>query len=196
MIRLLSIFLSSVTLSNAEPQISFEKIVRYKDTVKGQKVEVVIHQGSYDFSKHNVTGGVPGVSDPAKIDGVEVAGTDGVSPIHPDPQKAVFESVREIRLKWNEKVVHVPKSLHINLLNLSLTGDFGWKTIQFFPNSAGNALLVQATGGDGGASYLVSLVLRKNGNHQQFYHGYWEDDLPTEIEAWKLVKAEQDRMRR
>jgi len=92
--------------------------------------------------------------------------------------------VREIRLKWNEKVVHVPKALHINLLNLSLTGNFGRKTIQFLPNSAGDALLVQATGGDGGASYL--------GKHQQFYHGYWEDDLPTEIEAWKLVRAEQD----
>ncbi len=191
MIRLLSLLLSTVILTRAEPQISFEKVVRYQDTVAGQRIELAISQGDYDFSKHKLTGGVPGASEPAKIDGVEVAGTDGVSPVHPDPNKAIFETVREIRLKWDGKVVEVPKSLHVNLLNLTLAGDFDWKTIQFVPNSAGNALLVQATGGDGGASYLVSLILRKNGNHQQIYHGYWEDDLPTEVEAWELIKAEQ-----
>lgn len=184
--------LFTVALAGAEPQIAFERIVRYQDTVGRHRIELSIHKGDYDFSDHKMTGGVPGATEPAKIDGVEVAGTDGVSPIHPDPTKAELETVREIRLAWGGEKIPVPKSLHINLLNLTLAGDCGWETIQFVPNSAGDALLVQATGGDGGGSYLVSLVLRKNGKHRQIYHGYWEDPLPSKAEAWKLVEAEQE----
>ena len=69
--------------------------------------------------------------------------------------------------------------------------DSDWKNIQFIPNRMGDALLVQATGGDGGAAYMVSLVFRKDGKHQQFLHDSWGDGLPKKEEVWKLVSSNQ-----
>ena len=175
MIRILSLILVSTAFAQAEGKVSFEKIVRYQEGVAGHSIEVSIHQGDYDFTGHKFTGGLEDSTEPAKIDGVEVAGTDGRSPLLSDPARTVFETVREVRLKWDGVDIAVPKSLHITLFSLTLDHD----DIQFIPRPSGTELLIQASGGDGGASYLTSIVLRKDGNHIQYPPIYWEQvELP------------------
>ncbi len=160
------------SMSRAQQNISFEKVVRYEETVAGNHIEVVIHQKKFDFSGFKLTGSAEGSKEPAKINGIEIAGTDGRSPAGWKGWP-LMETIAEIELRWNGKQVHVPKLLHVNLLRLSL--DSG--SIQFIPRPNGEEMLIQALGGDGGASYLVSLVLRKNGHHKQYEAGYWEDGL-------------------
>jgi hypothetical protein len=172
----------------AEQSISFEKVVRYEETVAGNRIEVVIHQKKFDFSKYKLTGGTGNGDGPARIDGVEIAGTDGNSPARRGGWPVV-ETIAEIDLKWNGKPVSVPKLLHVNLLQLSL--DEG--CIQFIPRPSGEELLIQATGGDGGGSYLVSLVLRKNGKHKQYEAGYCESGLrPYPYMIEEFGKADSD----
>ncbi len=172
-------WLSLACIASAQSTVHFEKIVRYREVVAGQTIEVAIHQKPFDFSGCELTGG-ENTGEVAKLDGVEVAGTDGGSPSGMTGWPVV-ESIAEIELKWNGKSIPVPKQVHINLFNLTLRDD----RIQFIPRPAGDELLIQATGGDGGASYLVSLVLRKNGKHKQYECGYCESGLrafPYEIE--------------
>lgn len=172
MIRFLTLLVISSSASvQAEGEVSFEKIVRYRHLVAGHSIEVSIHQGEHDFSGHKFSGGLMGGREPAKIDGVEIAGTDGKSPLISDPTRTVFETVREVRLKWDGVDIPVPKSLHINLFGLTL----GDGDIQFVPRPSGVELLIQASGGDGGASYLSSIVLKKDGNHVQYPPIYWEE---------------------
>ena len=200
MIRILLFAFFSGLLAQAKPNITFEKTVRYQDEIAGKSIEILIRQGVYDFSTHKISGGANlpvddplKESQPAKVDGVEFAGTDGTNPfVGRNRTEMLMETVTEITLIWDGKKIEIPKQLHINLLCLSLADDFGWETIQFLPNSVGDSMLIQATGGDGGGGYLVSLILRKDGKHKQIYHGYWEDELPSEREAWELVEAEQD----
>lgn len=169
------LLLAVVQVVDADQELSFETIfrdkvvretvVRYREAVSGNLIEVAIHQRKFDFSNYKLTGGVLG-SEPyehAKIDGVEVAGTDSKSPAG-NPGWPNIETIAEIDLKWNGKPIEVPKLLHINLLNLGLDKDM----IQFVPKPDGEELLIQAKGGDGGASYYVSLVLRRNGKHKQY----------------------------
>ncbi len=189
----------------AQSSVHFEKIVRYHEVVSGQTIEIVVHQKPFDFSKCKLTGG-ENTGEVAKLDGVEVAGTDGGSPARIIGWPVV-ESIANIELKWNGKLIPVPKQVHINLLNLTLSAD----TIQFIARPAGDEVLIQATGGDGGASYLVSLVLRKDGKHKQYECGYCESGLrpfPHEVVepvgvdeqgrtivktfTWLEPKAEQD----
>ncbi len=172
-------FLALICTAPAQSSVHFEKIVRYREVVSGQTIEVAIHRKPFDFSGCKLTGG-ENTGEVAKLDGVEVAGTDGGSPARLAGWPVV-ESIAEIELKWNDKSIAVPKQFHINLFNLTLRED----SIQFIPRPAGNELLIQATGGDGGASYLVSLVLRKDGKHKQYECGYCESGLrpfPYEIE--------------
>ncbi len=163
----------------AQSSVHFEKIVRYHEVVSGQTIEVAIHQKPFDFSGCKLTGG-ENTGEVAKLDGVEVAGTDGGSPSRITGWPVV-ESIAEIELKWNGKSIPVPKQVYINLFNLTLDDE----SIQFIPRPSGDEMLIQATGGDGGASYLVSLVLRKDGKHKQYESGYCESGLrpfPYEIE--------------
>jgi hypothetical protein len=172
-------WLSLVYTALAQSSVQFEKIVRYREVVSGQTIEVAIHQKPFDYSGCKLTGG-ENTGEVAKLDGVEVAGTDGRSPSRITGWPVV-QSIAEIELKWNGKAIPVPKRVHINLFHLTLSDD----RIQFIPRPAGDELLIQATGGDGGASYLVSLVLRKDGKHQQYECGYCESGLrpfPYEIE--------------
>jgi len=163
----------------AQPSVYFEKIIRYQDVIVGQKIEVAIHQRPFDFSNCKLTGG-ENTEEVAKLNGIVVAGTDGGSP-NRITGWPIVESISEIELKWNGKSILVPKQVHINLFNLTFDHD----SIQFIPRPSGDELLIQATGGDGGASYLVSLVLRKDAKHKQYECGYWESGLrpfPYEIE--------------
>jgi hypothetical protein len=172
-------WLSLACIALAQSTVHFEKTVRYREVVSGQTIEVAIHQKPFDFSGCKLTGG-ENTGEVAKLDGVKVAGTDGRSPSRITGWPVV-ESVAEIELKWNGKSIPVPKEVHINLFNLTLSDD----SIQFIPRPNGTELLIQATGGDGGASYLVLLVLRKNGKHRQYECGYCESGLrafPYEIE--------------
>lgn len=162
-----------------QSSVHFEKIVRYREVVSGQTIEVAIHQKPFDFSKCKLTGG-GNTGEVAKLDGVEVAGTDGASPSRITGWPVV-ESIADIELKWNGKSIPVPKQVHINLFNLTLDDE----SIQFIPRPSGDEILIQATGGDGGASYIVSLVLRKDGKHKQYEFRYCESGLrppPYEIE--------------
>jgi hypothetical protein len=155
----------------AQSSVHFEKIVRYRDVVSGQTIEVAIHQKPFDFSGCKLTGG-ENTGEVAKLDGVEVAGTDGGSPSRITGWPVV-ESIAEIQLKWNGQSIPVPKQVYMNLFNLTLDDE----SIQFIPRPSGDEMLIQATGGDGGASYLVSLVLRKDGKHKQYESGYCESGL-------------------
>lgn len=176
------------SLSIAQQSISFEKAVRYEETVAGSRIEVVIHQKKFDFSGYKLAGGVEGSEEPACINGIEIAGTDGRSPAG-WAGWPIMETIAEIELRWNGKQVPVPKLLHINLLRLSLNPG----SIQFIPRPNGEELLIQALGGDGGASYLVSLVLRKNGHHKQYEAGYWEDGLrPHPYMIEEIVGRQKD----
>ena len=193
-----SLLLVFIACGTAEPKISFEKIVRYDDTVAGHHIQVSIWQGDYDFTSHTVLDGKTVTNEEngeyfigATIDGLEIAGTDGGNPF--TEKDRTLRTINNITLQWDGEKVEVSKALHINLFALSLSSQQDWKTIQFFPNAEGDRLLIQATGGDGGGSYMVSLVLSKSGNHKQVYHGYWEDGLTTEKEAWKLIEAEEER---
>lgn len=198
-------WLSLASTVFGQSSVQFEKIVRYREVVSGQTIEVAIHQKPFDFSGCKLTGG-ENTGELAKLDGVEVAGTDGGSPSRITGWPIV-ESIAEIELKWNGKSIPVPKHVHTNLFNLTLDHE----SVQFIPRPAGDELLIQATGGDGGASYLVSLVLRKNGEHKQYECGYCESGLrafPYEVEesigvdeedrtiiktfTWLKPKAEQD----
>lgn len=179
-------FLTALT-GVAQPSVNFEKIVRYHEVVAGQEIEVTIHQRPFDFSKCKLTGG-ENTGEGAKLDGVEVAGTDGKSPKRFGGWPVV-ETIAEIELKWNGKSVPVSTGLHKNLFALTLDPD----GIQFIPRPSGEELLIQAIGGDGGGSYLVSLVLRKNGKHKQYECGYWESGLrryPFEVE--EQVRTDED----
>ncbi len=195
MFQRLIVILFAVTCAEAEPKVSFEKIIRYQGDISGQSVEVTIRQGLYDFSGHKISGGEsfpvdepPKEFQPVTIDGVEFAGTDGISPFgDSNKDKMAMETISKITLNWGGQEINVPKVLHINLLCLTLDSDPNFRNFQFVPNSEGNALLLQAIGGDGGASYMASLILRKNGKHRQVLHGYWEDDLPSEKEAWNIA---------
>ncbi|MFK7852324.1 MAG: hypothetical protein AB8D78_15210 [Akkermansiaceae bacterium] len=209
MVRFLSIFLLTLVIAEAEPKVAFgtgligeeiRKEVIYSDEVAGRPVKVVVRQANYDFSGHKISGGEniegdqpPADFQPATIDGVEIAGTDGINPFAGAGEgKMVCETIRDIELKWDGKDIDVPRALHINLLGLELAGDYGGAdSIQFVPSSKGDALLIQLTGGDGGGRYLVSLILRKSGKHQQIYHGYWEETLPPKAKAWELVEAKK-----
>lgn len=183
---LFSLLLGSKVM--AEGNISFEKVVYYQETVADNRIEVVIHQKKFDFSKYKLSGGINGSDGPAKINGVRIAGTDGKSPASWTGWPVV-ETVAEIDLRWNGKQVPVPELLHVNLLQLSL--DEG--RIQFIPRPNGEELLIQATGGDGGASYLVSLVLRKNGKHKQYEADYCESGLrPFPYMIEEIVKEDSD----
>ena len=173
------IWLSLACTAVAQPTVQFEKVVRYHEIISGQEIEVTIHQRPFDFSNCKLTGG-ENTGESAKLDGIDVAGTDGGSPKQITGWPKV-ESIAEIELKWNGKSIPVPKQIHINLFNLTLDHD----RIQFVPRPSGDELLIQATGGDGGASYLASLVLRKDGKHKQYECGYCESGLrsfPYEIE--------------
>ena len=180
--RILALFFFSLaSLATARQKVEIEKVVRYRETVSGNRIEVTIHQREFDFSGYKLSGEEDGDGKPAKINGVEIAGTDGQSPRKRSKGWPRIETIAEIELKWNGKRIAVPRLLHINLLNLSLRSD----SIQFVPRPNGKELLIQAHGGDGGGSYLVSLVLRKNGNHKQYECGYDEGGLrpfPYEIQ--------------
>lgn len=208
MIRTLIFILLTVVVADAESEVRFgtgmlgKELVRevsYSNEIAGHSIKVLVRQAPYDFSRHKVSGGRSFEGDqppedfkPATIDGVEIAGTNGQNPFGGDQEvKMVRDTLREIDLKWNDKHVDVPKSLHINLLGLELAGDYGGDNcIQFVPNPAGDALLIQLIGGEGTSKYLVSLILRKSGKHQQIYHGYWKEDLPSHTNAWRLVEAQ------
>ena len=176
--RILSTLLVLVNLASGDPEITEEKIVRFIDTVDGHKIEVSIHQEQYDFSEHKLSGGIAGSEEPAKVDGVEFGGTDGKSPFSGNSPDKKRETISAIKLKWDGVEIPVSKSLHINLLNLPLESAPPWSTIQFVTRPSGEELLIQARGGDGGASYMTSLVLRKNGEHTQYPPIYWESGLP------------------
>jgi hypothetical protein len=176
--RIITILLALAPLANGEPNISEEKIIRFTDTVNGHKIEVSIHQGQYDFADHKISGGVEASDEPAKVDGVEFGGTDGQSPFSSSSPDKKLQTIAAITLRWDGNEIPVPKSLHINLLRLTLSFDSSWKAIQFVPRPSGEELLIQAKGGDGGASYMTSLVLRKNGEHLQYPPIYWESELP------------------
>ncbi len=177
---------SPITVTTAGPPSDTDSILSYQEKVNGHAIELSIHWGDYDFSKHTLSGGMPGDTETAKVDGIEFAGTDGESPFHFDPDKKTLEIIRDIRLKWDGETIDVPKRLHINLLNLPLIYETDWKSLQVSPNQAGDTLLIQVTGGDGGASYLALIVLRKNGKHKQVIQ-YWEDSPPTTDEAWIFI---------
>ncbi len=157
------LFLLSPPIAFAEGTVRFEQIVHYSEGVAGHSIKVVMHQRLYDFSKHDVKGGDAGARGPATIDGTTILGTDGSSPKMLDGWP-MLKTLVSIELEWDGQRIPVPKELHLNLLSLTLRED----SIQFIPRPSGEELLIQATGGDGGGSYLVQLVLRKDGNHQQF----------------------------
>ena len=187
------LFTLLASLEAGEPRLSFEKVVRYSETVSGNEIEVALHQGEYDFSRHEITKHV--VSEdrrelikPAAVDGVSFAGTEGHSPFNPHAESLELITINDINLSWNGEKVSVSKELHVNLLGLTLRRD----CIQFIPRPSGEELLIQATGGDGGSGYLVSLVLRKNGTHTQYECGYCEDGLrPFPYKIEKIVGKDE-----
>jgi hypothetical protein len=162
-----------VLMANAEQTVTYERLVRYHEVVSGHSISVVIHRQPYDFSKHVIAGGEGNQGGPATIDGVLVGGTDGLSPKRA-PGWPVIETISHIDLVWDGKKIIVPPKLHLNLLNLTLDEGF----IQFVPRPSGEELLIQALGGDGGASYGVSLVLRRNGDHKQYLYSH-DENLPV-----------------
>jgi len=177
--RILSTFLLIICMADAKPKISLETVMQYTETVNENQIEVFIHQGEYDFSQHNLTKEI--VSKDGKelireaaVDGVNFAGTEGMSPFSNQENSLKLITINDIKLTWNGEQISVSKKLHINLVGLTLRRD----CIQFIPSPSGEELLIQATGGDGGSSYLVSLVLRKNGMHTQYECSYYENDLP------------------
>ena len=165
---------------------NLRKFMRHIMPVGDTWFHIIIHQGIYDFSSHQLTGGVADATHPARVDGVDLAGTDGAMPHWDDPDGAL-DTITKIELFWGDEEITVPKKLHINLLSLTLCDEDDWKSQQFIPNAAGDAVLMQALGGDGGGSYMVSFIFRKNGKHRQVYHGYWEDGLPSAEDAWKIA---------
>ena len=173
---LVSLLVLITGMAIAAAQDIEESVSTYKKSISGNTIGVSVIQGNYDFSGHTITkefyDKAKGTLIGAKIDGREIAGTDGTSPFLKNDQNKIKKTIREIRVIWNNKPVKVPKSLHINLFSLDL------QSIRFTPSPEGDKLLLQALGGDCGASYMVSIILKKNGQHQQFYHGYWEDPLP------------------
>lgn len=169
--------LFSFSMGNADQTVTYERLVRYHEVVSGHSISVVIHRQPYDFSKHVIAGG-EGNSGPATIDGVKFGGTDGLSPKRV-PGWPLIETISRIDLEWDGKKIDVPPKLYLNLLNLTLDEGF----IQFVPRPSGEELLIQALGGDGGASYGVSLVLRRNGDHKQYLYSHDENlpDAPYEF---------------
>jgi hypothetical protein len=176
--KLLISFLIPLTASwtYADQKVTFERIVRYQEKVAGHLISVVIHQRPYDFSNHRITGGEKDKG-PAKIDGVEFGGTDGGSPIGRRGWP-MLETIAQVDLEWDGKKIPVSPKLHLNLLNLPLCEGY----IQFVPRPSGEELLIQANGGDGGAAYGVSLVLRRNGEHKQYLYSHGEDLPPAPYE--------------
>ena len=174
--RIILILLSLIHIAHAQPKVSFEKVVRYSNNVNGNRIEITIHQGIYDFTKHKIAKEVIDKNEfirEAKVDNVNFAGTEGLSPFGVNTQSFELITINKIELIWNGVKIKVPKNLHINLIGLTLRAD----CIQFIPRPSGEEILIQATGGDGGASFLTSIVLRRNGKHKQYENGYWEGGL-------------------
>ncbi len=164
--------LITTSLAGADQKVTYERAVRYHEEVGGHSISVVIHRRPYDFSKHLIAGGEQ-ENGPATIDGVEFGGTDGGSP-KGRRGWPVIETIAQIDLVWDGKRIPVPPRLHLNLLSLPLCEGY----VQFVPRPSGEELLIQANGGDGGGSYGVSLVLRKNGVHQQYLYSH-DEQLPS-----------------
>ena len=174
--------------------------ITYSDEVAGQAIKVFLRQADYDFSGHKISGGArfegdqrPADYKPVTIDGVEVRGTGGKNPfVGANEGKMVHDTLRDVALTWNGKKVDISKALHINLMGLELAPEWGGdKAMQLLPSPTGDALLLQLIGIEAVDPYLVSLILRKDGEHQQIYHGSWKGDLPAKEKAWALVEAEQ-----
>jgi hypothetical protein len=160
---------SQIAVAADSASITVEKTIRYQASAGTHRIELVLRQGPLVPEKHKIE--APKDGKPAMIDGIPIAGTDG-GPPHTSHTCSHLQSVE---LKWDGKKVPVEARHYVNLLDLSL--EPGW-SIQFIPSPKGDALLIQATGGDGGGSYLTSLVLRQDGNHKQFEAGYHESGLP------------------
>lgn len=159
-----------------KPVYTVEKIMRYGLTASGHTIEIAIHQGQINTKSHRLSGGYhhedKSKDKPATIDGIEIAGTDSDLP-KMDPVGVGYTTITKIDLKWDGKTVQVAPRHYINLFDLHLDTS----SIQVIPSEEGDAVLIQGLGGDGGGSYLVSLVLRKNGKHRQYEAGYCESGL-------------------
>jgi hypothetical protein len=217
MIRSLSILILTVALANAESTITdncgpdkngdFVKEITYTDKGPGHNIWVRLRQARYDFSWHNISGGEsydgdqrPADYKPATIDGEEIPGTNGKNPFLGDlsryrrnpestwPAKTV-ETLRYVKVRFGIYEMLLPQEMHIHLLGLQLQREkAGGKSVQFLPDPGGEKLLVQMIGIEAEQPYLVSMLLRKNGQHKVINHGDWNDEFPNEEKAWELVR--------
>jgi len=161
---------AQIAAADDNATITVEKAVKYQATAGNHRIELVLRQGPLVPGKHKIDDHKG--KTPPTIDGVTIAGT---ADRLPDTDHRTYSQLQSIELKWDGKEVPVEARHYVGLLNLSL--DPG-QSLQFVPSPDGDALLIQATGGDGGESYLTSLVLRQDGNHKQYGAVDSESGLP------------------
>jgi len=96
------------------------------------------------------------------LDGVEVVGTDLMYPSEKTEEFSLF------RVNWNGQDLPVDPKLFSGFLNPNLKTellDSGYAPLKIIVDPLGQWVQLLMFGADGGGSYQVSWLLRKNGKH-------------------------------